>query len=159
MENSALNPLNADPEPQAEGNPVAEGPPADRPMTFRDKVREVAKTHKVCERTARRYLASGKLPPPGETRRLGSDGKWYPAHPRRPTFLSPLHKPLANARSNLRRVARADSFHDTDLNLLQEIAALACSLLVDWRAVTAGEDRPVSRPDPVQGAAEGAQDR
>jgi hypothetical protein len=127
-------------------------------MTFRDKVRETARTYKVSERTARRYLAKGELPPHGEERRRGMDGKWYPAHPRRPTFLSPLHKPLSNARSNLRRVAHAESFHDTDLKLLQEIAALACSLLVDWRAVTAGEDRPVTSPAPAHGAADASQD-
>jgi hypothetical protein len=127
-------------------------------MTLRDKIRETARTYEVSERTARRYLAKGELPPHGEERRQGMDGKWYPAHPRRPTFLSPLHKPLSNARSNLRRVARADSFHDTDLNLLQEIAALACSLLVDWRGVTAGEDHRVSCPAPAHGAADASQD-
>ena len=77
-------------------------------MSTPDKIKEIAAKYSVSERTARRYLKRGQLPLPPESRCLGMDGKQYPRD--RPRNLSPLHKPLAIARANIRRAVRAGEF-------------------------------------------------
>ena len=105
-------------------------------MSTPDKIKEIAAKYSVSERTARRYLKRGQLPLPPESRCLGMDGKQYPRD--RPRNLSPLHKPLAIARANIRRAVRAGEFRDGDLLILQDIVQEGTSLLANWESVTRG---------------------
>ncbi len=98
--------------------------------------RVLAEKHNISLRTAQRYLRLGVEPPPPDCYRIGIDGKRYPAFSRRGCFKSPLHRPLAIARSHLRRVARAEGFSEGDLAILRDVAGLACELLVQWQAAT-----------------------
>lgn len=109
---------------------------------FIDTVRRVAKEAGLSERTARRYLKRGEFP--DADRRTGGDGKTYPAHPRRPVYLSPLHRPLAMARSNIRRAARADTFADGDLDVLRDVVREGGRLLARWETVTRADNPKLS---------------
>lgn len=97
-------------------------------------IKEIAAKYSVSERTVRRYLKRGQMPLPLSLRRVGRDGKRYP--PGGSRSQSPLHIPLAIARANIRRVARADSFYEADLAILQQIAQESASLLEHWERVT-----------------------
>lgn len=110
-------------------------------MTAQGKIKEIAATYSVSERTARRYLGRGQLPAPMETRRLGMDGKYYP-YPDRVGYLSPLHKPLVIARSNIRRAARAGEFREGDLAILQGIVLEGKRLLANWESVSGSSLTP-----------------
>ena len=102
------------------------------------QVRSLAQEYKVSERTARRYLKRGQLPPlpnkPGckiweVTRRTGADGKQYPV---RQSSRSPLHGLLSSARSNVRRAGRAEEFYDDDVIMLRQIVSEAQNILHRW---------------------------
>ena len=109
--------------------------------------RALAEKHNISLRTAQRYLRLGIEPLPPGCYRIGRDGKRYPAFSRRGCFTSPLHRPLAIARSHLRRVARADSFSEGDLAILRDMAGLACELLAQWQAATRDIERQLSPLD------------
>jgi len=97
-------------------------------------IKGIAAKYSISERTARRYLKRCQLPLPPESRCLGMDGKRYPRD--RPRNLSPLHKPLAIARANIRRAASADKFLDGDLVILKEIVMEGARLVENWESVT-----------------------
>ena len=78
--------------------------------------------------TARRHLRRGTTP--SEGRCIGKDGKTYPRGGN--GFRSPLHQPLAIARSNIRRAARADTFTDGDMEVLKDILNDAVILNRQW---------------------------
>ena len=98
-----------------------------------DAVRRIAAEYRVSERTARRYMLRGETL---GARCVGSDGKSYPRGGRWIHPYTPLRKPLAIARANVRRAARADSFHDADLNVLRDIVQEGNRLLRRWEHVT-----------------------
>ncbi|MCE9613106.1 MAG: hypothetical protein K8T26_02445 [Lentisphaerae bacterium] len=87
----------------------------------------MAAEHGVSIRTARRHIARGTLPT--SERRTGRDGKRYPAGG---IGRSPLHRPLAVARANIRRAARAAEFTAGDRAVLNDIVAEASALLNTW---------------------------
>lgn len=110
---------------------------------FIETVRRVAASREVSERTARRYLKRGTMPPNAKERCIGQDGKRYPAVRR--GYFSALHRPLAIARSNIRRAARAESFYEGDLALLRDLVMEARRLLLAWEDVTRGDKRSLTQ--------------
>ena len=110
---------------------------------FIETVRRVAAACEVSERTARRYLKRGEMPPNPKQRCIGQDGKRYPVGRR--CYLSPLRHLLAIARSNVRRAARAGSFYEGDLALLRDIVLEARRLLLEWEDVTRADKRQLTR--------------
>ena len=108
--------------------------------------RAMAEKHGFSLRTAYRHLQRGVEPLPADCYRIGADDKRYPAFPRAGRMESPLHTPLAIARSNLRRVARAERFYDADLDILRDIAALACDLLASWESMSVGIKHQLTQP-------------
>lgn len=107
--------------------------------------RELATIHKISERTARRHIRRGTTPA-GE-RRIGRDGKTYPAAT---SYRSPLHAPLAQARSHIRRALRAEEFYDGDLALVQHIATEAQALLDAWTRAIECHVTPGDRPPRIE---------
>lgn len=97
----------------------------------------MAAEHKLSLRTAYRHLARGSTP--FIDRRIGMDGKTYPAHPRglRPSQ-TPLERELALTWQALNRAdkkACQDGFTDNELVLLRRIVATATEMLQRWESV------------------------
>jgi hypothetical protein len=82
-------------------------------------VKEFATVHNVSTRTAGRYIKAGKLPPPPESRKQGNDGKFYPV--KITTTRSALYLPLIITRSNVKRIGKAKTITDNELELLRQI--------------------------------------
>lgn len=121
---------------------------------FIDTVRRVAGEYRVSERTARRYLKRGELPPalnPTKpdakwweyTRHRGRDGKWYPSSYKssgRPR--TPLKNDLTASLQALRRVEKKGpvcGFYPEDMADLKSIYREARELLTLWMEAEKGQ--------------------
>ena len=112
-----------------------------------EQIRRIADEYKVSERTARRYLKRGEIPARFSDRRIGSDGKTYPAtnpqHGAR--SVTPMKRNLALAYQAIMRVDRksqADGFYQEDLADLRRICDEAMAMLADWkRGIEEGKER------------------
>ena len=97
----------------------------------------MATEHQLSLRTAYRHLARGTMP--AVDRRIGMDGKTYPAHPRglRPSQ-TPLEQELALTWQALNRAdkkACRDGFIEDELVSLRRIVATATEMLQRWESV------------------------
>jgi hypothetical protein len=104
----------------------------------------MAAEHQLSLRTAYRHLARGTTP--DDDRRIGMDGKTYPAYPRglRPDR-TPLERELALTWQALNRAdkkACQNGIADTDVESLRRIITTATEMLNRWegvRSATSGD--------------------
>ena len=97
----------------------------------------MAAKHQLSLRTAYRHLARGTTP--ADDRRIGMDGKTYPARPRglRPERTS-LERDLAltwQAMNRADKKACQDGFADNELVSLRRIVANATEILQRWESI------------------------
>lgn len=97
----------------------------------------MATENKLSLRTAYRHLARGTMP--AAVRRIGRDGKTYPAHPRGLCLSqTPLERELALTWQALNRAdkkACQDGFADNELVSLRRIVANATEILQRWESI------------------------
>lgn len=108
--------------------------PTDKPR-LSQQARDMAKAHGLSIRTAYRHLARGTEP--ATNRRIGGDGKTYPATTSRRIDRTKIGRELDLARQALRRaekLAGAEGFFPDDLVKLKEVKTIVASMAISWRS-------------------------
>ncbi|MEI8290951.1 MAG: hypothetical protein WCH99_15915 [Verrucomicrobiota bacterium] len=101
--------------------------------TLTQQAKAIASEYEVSLRTAYRHLARYTVP--SLDRRLGQDGKTYPAHPRGQSTQTMIGRELSLMRQALNRAnikADRDGIYDDDIAVLRSIVSSAQSILNRW---------------------------
>jgi len=105
--------------------------------TLTQKAMVMAAEYKISLRTAYRHLARGTVP--SADRRIGMDGKTYPAPPLRLGYnRTPLERELALTRQALNRAdkkACEQGIGFADVHALRRIVATATEMVARWAGV------------------------